>query len=271
MAKKRFYAVQQGVNPGVYDTWDECKAQVDGFSGAKYKSFATREDAQSFVDNVDNIVDKTNEDVFDDGKKSAQGYRSLTIPDGSYAFVDGSFNPDTGVYGYGGFLCVGNEKHALMGSDNRPEMASMRNVAGEISGAMAAVKKAEELGIRELTIFYDYNGIEQWATGGWKTNKEATREYARFMNPDNRNVKLNFQHVKGHTGIEGNELADVMAKTAVGISLTKEQKNLYDSVKGDCKHHDFSSTQIKQHIRRLPSGVEDIIKKCQQEDDIQFD
>ena len=43
MAKKKFYAVQNGRVPGVYLTWDECKKQVDGYSGASYKSFPTRE------------------------------------------------------------------------------------------------------------------------------------------------------------------------------------------------------------------------------------
>lgn len=154
----------------------------------------------------------------------------VELPNTPYAFVDGSFNPDTGVYGYGGFLCVGDKKYPLMGAGCKSDMASMRNVAGEISGAMAAVKKAEELGIREITMFYDYKGIEQWATGSWKTNKSATQEYANFMSPDNRKVVIQFQHVKGHTGVEGNELADVMAKTAVGIPLRPKQQELYDSL-----------------------------------------
>ena len=38
MANK-YYAVKVGKTPGIYQTWDECKANVDGFSGALYKSF----------------------------------------------------------------------------------------------------------------------------------------------------------------------------------------------------------------------------------------
>ena len=33
------------VEPGIYDNWAECKAQVDGQEGAKYKSFENREEA----------------------------------------------------------------------------------------------------------------------------------------------------------------------------------------------------------------------------------
>jgi len=47
LAKKqpKFYVVWKGRNTGIFDTWDDCKAQVFGFEGAQYKSFATREEA----------------------------------------------------------------------------------------------------------------------------------------------------------------------------------------------------------------------------------
>lgn len=41
MAKKKYYGVKVGKTPGVYLTWEECKSQVDGYSGAVYKSFPT--------------------------------------------------------------------------------------------------------------------------------------------------------------------------------------------------------------------------------------
>lgn len=42
----KFYVVWKGRQPGVYATWDEAKAQVDGFPGARYKAFANRTDAE---------------------------------------------------------------------------------------------------------------------------------------------------------------------------------------------------------------------------------
>ncbi|XP_062406220.1 ribonuclease H1 isoform X2 [Sardina pilchardus] len=44
-----FYAVRKGLQPGVYNTWDECKSQVDKFPCASYKKFATEEHAWEFV------------------------------------------------------------------------------------------------------------------------------------------------------------------------------------------------------------------------------
>lgn len=46
MAKSKYYVVWHGVNPGIYDSWDECKAQVNGCEGAIYKGFPTREEAE---------------------------------------------------------------------------------------------------------------------------------------------------------------------------------------------------------------------------------
>lgn len=45
MAKSKFYVVWKGLNPGIYDNWAECKAQVDGQEAPKYKAFDTREEA----------------------------------------------------------------------------------------------------------------------------------------------------------------------------------------------------------------------------------
>ncbi|WFD32063.1 ribonuclease H [Malassezia sp. CBS 17886] len=45
----KYYAVRMGRSPGIYETWDDCRAQVSGFPGCVYKSFPSRGDAQAFV------------------------------------------------------------------------------------------------------------------------------------------------------------------------------------------------------------------------------
>lgn len=278
MAKVKYYGVKRGLVPGVYTSWDECKAQVDGFSGAEYKSFKTEEEANDYVniekDNAQALIDMGI--CYTDVPKSEFKSKESVEPDVSksddylnkpYAFVDGSFNPDTGVYGYGGYLFDGKTKYPLQGNGRNPEMASMRNVAGEIEGSMAAVRKAEELGIREMTMFYDYQGIEQWATGQWKTNKDSTRAYAEFMKPENRSVSLSFVHTKGHSGIEGNEIADVMAKNSVGIALTPKQQKLYDSV-----FEKSQATAEKPASKRIhPTGERRLPRVAEAMDDVSME
>lgn len=50
MAKNKHYVVWKGLNPGIYDSWAECKSQVEGQEGAKYKSFESREEAVEAFD-----------------------------------------------------------------------------------------------------------------------------------------------------------------------------------------------------------------------------
>ena len=60
MASK-FYAVKKGKTTGVFRSWDECKNQVDGFSGAQYKSFKTEAEALEYLgDTVDINEEKNN-------------------------------------------------------------------------------------------------------------------------------------------------------------------------------------------------------------------
>jgi len=49
LKKIMFYAVARGHNVGIYSTWDECKAEVAGYKGARYKKFPSRQAAEQFI------------------------------------------------------------------------------------------------------------------------------------------------------------------------------------------------------------------------------
>lgn len=47
----KYYAVRKGRVPGIYYSWDECRAQVDKFSGAEFKSFHSEKEAELYLNN----------------------------------------------------------------------------------------------------------------------------------------------------------------------------------------------------------------------------
>lgn len=186
---KVYYVVRRGRKPGIYRTYVECEKQVSGFSHQEYKKFSSREAAEEYMQEKENKA---------------------------WAFVLGDYNSDTGVYGYGGFLCDGERDYPLSGCANDPDIRTMRADAGKLLGIMAAVRKAEELGIQELTIRYDLTGIEKWATGEWKAGRPGTKAYAEFMNSDERRVRLNFEWVKSGADTERKRKASALAGKAAG-------------------------------------------------------
>lgn len=237
MAKK-FYAVKQGRVPGVYGTWEECREQVHGYSGAVYKSFPTAEEAMGYVtgqkrEEGRQALQRRNAVVRDDavnpdGQKmledTAEGMEVSSVNTGDFittgqlaAYVDGSYYSETGEFSYGVVILQNGTEYCFNEKLSDPELASMHNVAGEIKGAEAAMRYAAEHGCRQITIYHDYEGIARWCTGDWKANKPGTRAYKAYYDRISKQVEIRFQKVKGHSGDKYNDMADRLAKQALGI------------------------------------------------------
>ena len=196
MAKK-FYAVRRGRVPGIYTAWDECRRQVTGFKGAEYKGFETRADAEAFMAG---------------GEAAHQTRIGAAV-----AYVDGSFDVKTKRYSYGMVIMYNGRETTENEAFDDESLADMRNVAGEIEGSKAAMLWCIEHAVAELDLFYDYAGIEKWCTGEWKTNKPGTIAYKEFYDWAKDRVSVSFIKVKGHSGDKYNDMADKLAKEALGF------------------------------------------------------
>lgn len=198
-----YYAVKNGREVGIFKTWDECKKQVIGFSGAIYKKFTNLEDAKIFM----------GEEI---SKPKKEDKIVSKIEHGEIiAYVDGSYDISNGSYSYGMVLTDGKN---IIETDSKrfykAEDASMRNVAGEILGSRKAIERAISLGYKKIYLHYDYMGIECWAKQTWKANKKSTAEYRDFYESIKNKIIVEFIKVQAHTGVEFNEMADQLAKGA---------------------------------------------------------
>lgn len=131
-------------------------------------------------------------------------------------FVDGSYNKNTGYYGWA-YVC--KDYDCIMHEDSGKSnvASSIWNVAGELSATMNAIKYAYKNSIPDITICYDYQGIEEWAEGRWKTKNMYTKQYAEFVNKyRNLGLKIKFCKIKGHSGNFYNDRADELARKASG-------------------------------------------------------
>lgn len=193
---KKYYAVRVGRVPGIYETWEECKEQVSGYSKAEYKGFQNLDDAFFYLNNKE---------------------KEAKIENFAVAYVDGSFSVDLAMFSYGAVIFIDGKKYEFSKAFSDPDLVSMRNVAGEIKGAEFVMDYCVKNNIKSVDIYYDYEGIEKWCTGAWKTNKLGTQKYKELYNRISKEIEVNFIKVKGHSGDEYNDLADKLAKSALGI------------------------------------------------------
>ncbi len=224
MSKRKYYAVRVGTVPGIYLTWDDAKKQVQGFSGAKYKSFEDILEAEKYLLGEDNegerkksYIEKLNDEIKEEIDRLE--------PDQVIAFVDGSYSSDVDGeerYGYGAVLITKESEVCLSGSYNNMDFMVSRNVAGEIEGVRNAILWAIENKKKEIIVYYDYKGIEKWAKKEWKANKELTVGYRDFYDEKSKLIKVEFRHVKAHSGIYYNERADELAKESLFMPVEKQ-------------------------------------------------
>ncbi|MCI6041864.1 ribonuclease H family protein [bacterium] len=202
MAKKKVYAVRKGKTTGLFYSWSECEAAVTGYPGAEYKSFLTEDEAKKYLGYKNLKVE--NKEVL-----NKEEHRLI-------AYVDGSFDAAIGKYAFGCvILTPDGDIIKESGNGDNPESLAIRNVAGEMLGAMTAVRWAITNGYDNLELRYDYEGIEKWVTGAWKAKNTLTQKYAEYMQRQQNHIKISFGKVKAHSGDYYNEEADKLAKEAL--------------------------------------------------------
>ena len=235
MAGKKYYAVKRGKITGIFKSWEECKASVDGYSGAEYKGFTLLKEAEAYLDDIqksafdknsaDQKAKRQKQDGMGADEKENRG--ELPKPGTLLAYVDGSYDDSLKKYAFGCvFITSDGRVETEYGNGDNEQSLQHRNVTGEMLGAMYAVKVAMLSGFERVEICYDYQGIEKWVTGEWRSKTELTRKYALAMREWGKDIEICFTKVAAHTNVYYNELADKMAKTGLreGNGIPKIRK-----------------------------------------------
>ena len=231
--KKYYYVVKVGYNPGIYETWNECKEQIDKFKSPVFKKFSSYEDAECFLFDR---YDKKDLDFFNSCKGNILS--DLYNPDTEYEldnwnkydksfyiFTDGSqtFTKDgklTRLGVYIGENLVNISENYMNSTNNRCEIKAIKYSLEIIFKNRKEIKSRQlvneenEYFIDNIYIISDSeycvkscsNWIYGWQKNGWITsqgkevkNKDLYIQILLLLNKLNlHKIKYEFKHVNSH-------------------------------------------------------------------------
>ncbi len=211
MAKK-FYVIWVGREPGIYSDWPTAQKQIMKFSGAKYKSFPSKAEAEAaFAGGT----------VSSDANLSAPPVKTDIV-----IYCDGGCDPNPGKAGSGVAVYQNDQLSQLWYGMFNPNGT---NNTAELNALYYSLRLAQHAINQGLTAqilcdsMYSIQCIRDWAAGwernGWKKktgeikNLDIIKQAYALYNQIKDKVLLS--HVKAHAGTEGNELADRMTMVAV--------------------------------------------------------
>lgn len=235
---KKYYVIWKGAKTGIFDSWPEAKAQIDGRSDAQYMGFPSLQEAeQAFQATYTKALMKrslakgkkgspTGASPSKTKTKTASGTKSARPVADINIYCDGACSPNPGKAGTGVAIY---EKERLSSLWFGLYEANGTNNSAELNGMLKAFHIAEHYIKQQKNVQilsdsrYSIDCITKWAKGwknkGWtRGNKEEIKNLALIQTCYELYEKLKSQliitHVRGHADIEGNELADRMAVLA---------------------------------------------------------
>jgi len=154
--KKKFYTVWKGHHSGVFDSWDDCKAQIKDYQGAQYKSFSTFSSAkEALKGNYKDYVGKNSKfksnlsneqlkkigqpnynsisvDAASSGNPGKMEYRGVDTKSKKQLFIQGPFEEGTNNIGeflalvHGLALLKKNKSDRILYTDSKTAMSWVR-------------------------------------------------------------------------------------------------------------------------------------------------
>jgi ribonuclease HI len=223
---KKIYAVRQGRQTGIFNTWADCEAQVKGYAGASYKGFTNAGEAMAWLQGGTAQMElfaapRATRPVRHTAAAAPETASSAPAAAADYViYTDGSClrNPD-GPGGWAAVIMDARQEKLAELHDGNPSTTNNRM---ELSAAIAALNFVQPGKLVDLYTDSQYlknaftkRWLENWKRRGWKTaaggavkNQDLWQQLDHLFST--RQVR--FHWVKGHVGIEHNERCDELAK-----------------------------------------------------------
>lgn len=209
MAKK-FYAVRKGNKVGIFYSWDACQDATRGFSGAEFRGFNSEDEAIAYLHGESLVTDINTGNKFSLEKPTSDDVVNI--------YTDGSFKD--GNVAFGVYIEANKGRcFKFYGLVDCYQYSSINNIAGELLAVLIGVQLAKDMGFKRYNIVYDYKGIELWYNGTWNAYGQLQSIYCTLMNQlrIQHSLAYKFLKAKGHSGVEGNVMADKLASRAINF------------------------------------------------------
>lgn len=154
MSNKK-YVVWKGKKPGIYNSWPECQAQVNGFSGAKYKSFPASIAQAAFKAGPD--FDPNNPNAH----KTSKATSTKGVPTHECLTVDAAYGSKTTIMEWRGVMNVSRKEFFR----SRPFKGGSNNI-GEFLALVDGIRFLRENNLTHLEIYTDSQTALAWIRSG---------------------------------------------------------------------------------------------------------
>lgn len=241
---KIYYVVSCGRAIGIFETWKECEEQIKGYSNAKYRRVIGKSQAVEYLREANIKIIEEKVKFKSENKVSKRNYNNINkigydvepikskanvksskvyiepskiSNEFEYiAFIDGSYDKRSKIYGSGVVTLKDNLNDYEVFYEVGYDKWDQWNIVGELEATKLALKKAEEVGSKNVAIYHDLKNISLWATGEWNAKNRYTQEYVRFIEEYSERLNIYFIKVKAHSNESRyNDLADEAAKDAI--------------------------------------------------------
>lgn len=214
----KYYAVAKGRNTGVYNSWEECKCQVDGFSGSIFKSFKTLEQAKAFL-KLHILTTKRKRINLKRKRESSDSEEEIVPKKKRKIETHVEIFTDGGCTGNGTRSACGGIGVYFGGNDSRNLSKKMNGVQTNNTAELSAI-------IEALRICLNYeenveiNTDSEYAIKGITGVNRIKKNSSLFKKIEAllklRRGKTEFKKVQGHSGLkDGNHYADLLATKAM--------------------------------------------------------